>query len=80
MRPNRQRKRLFGFLKSIEPGEYRFIPAGPAEPAVLIDLLESHPDYTTPCEAKADLASLLARLRAGLPASAHQDAKDYEAD
>lgn len=79
VRPNRQRKRLFGFLKSIEPGEYRFVPAGSAQPAALIDLIEAHPDYTTPSEAKADLASLLAGLRADLPASAHQDDNDYEA-
>jgi hypothetical protein len=64
LRPNRHRKSLFGLLKSIEPGEYRFVPSGPADPDALIELLESHPDYTDPPEAKSEIASLLARLRA----------------
>ena len=63
VRPNWHRKTRFGFT-SVEPGEYHFVPAGPPQPAALIDLLEAHPDYVTPPEAKADLASLLARLRA----------------
>lgn len=64
VRPNRHRKALFGLLKSIEPGEYRLVPAGPPDPAALLRLLQAHPDHTDPPEAKADLASLLARLRA----------------
>ena len=63
VRPNRHRKALFGLIKSIDPGEYRFVPAGPADPTALIKLLEAHPG-TNPPEAKADLQSLLARLRA----------------
>jgi len=64
VRPNRHRKALFGLLQSIESGEYRFVPAGPAQPAALIELLEAHPEYTNPPEARAGLESLLARLRA----------------
>jgi hypothetical protein len=63
VRPNRHHRTLFGLLRSIDPGEYRFVPAGPPEPAALIQLLEAHPG-TNPPEAKADLASLLATLRA----------------
>lgn len=62
VRPNRYRKTLFALCKSVEPGEYRFVPAGPAQPAALIDLLKAHAGDTTPPKAKADLASLLARL------------------
>ena len=65
LRPNQHRpRRLVGFLESIQPGEYRLVPAGPPDPAALIQLLEAHPNHTEPPEAKADLASLLARLRA----------------
>ena len=63
VRPNRDRRRLFGLLKSTDPGEYRFVPAGPADPAALIQLLQAHPDSTEPPAAKAHLASLIARLR-----------------
>ena len=63
VRPNRHRKTLFGLLKSIEPGEYRLVPAGPAQPSALIELLEAHPEYTNPPEAKADLDSLLSAMR-----------------
>lgn len=62
VRPNRDRKTLFGLCNSVEPGEYRFVPAGPAQPAALIDLLKAHAGATTPPEAKAYLTSLLARL------------------
>lgn len=64
VRPNRHGKTLLGLVKSVEPGEYRFVAAGPAQPAAFIELLEAHLDSTSPSEAKADLASLLARLRA----------------
>lgn len=64
VRPNRRRKRLFGLLESVEPGQYRFVPSGPAQPAALIRLLEARPDHTTPSEAKTDLELLLANLRA----------------
>ena len=62
MRPNRRHRILFGLLQSIEFGEYRFVPADPADTATLIRLLESHPDVDPP-EAKADVAALLERLR-----------------
>lgn len=62
MRPNRRHRTLFGLLESIELGEYRFVPAGPADPVTLIMLLESHPEVDPP-EAKADVAALLDRLR-----------------
>ena len=61
IRPNHEEKCLFGLL--ITPGKYRLVPAGPAEPAALVQLLESYPD-TYPPEVKATLASLLATLRA----------------
>jgi hypothetical protein len=63
VRPNRHRKTLLGLLRSIEPGEYRFMPAGPPQPAALIELLEGHPEHTAPPETKADLDALLSRLR-----------------
>jgi hypothetical protein len=64
VRPNRHRSSLFGLLRSVEPGEYRLAPAGPADPASLVELLESHPEHPDPPQAKAQLDSLLARLRA----------------
>ena len=64
VRPNRHRKALFGLFRSIEPGQYRFVPAGPAQPTALVELLESHPQHTNPPEARASLESILARLRA----------------
>ncbi len=64
VRPNRQRRTLFGLLKSIEPGAYRLVPAGPADPTALVRLLEAHSDHTNPPEANAKLMALLARLRA----------------
>lgn len=60
VRPNRHRKTLFGLLGSIEHGEYRLVPAAPAQPAALIKLLETYPEHTDPPEARADLESLLA--------------------
>jgi hypothetical protein len=62
-RPNIHRKGLFGFFSTIEPGEYHLVPAGPAQPAELAELLESHP-LTDPPEAKASLTQLLDSLRA----------------
>jgi hypothetical protein len=38
LRPNRYGKTL-GFLESAEGGEYRFVVAGPAEPAALLEML-----------------------------------------
>lgn len=65
VRPNRHRSVLFGLLRSVDFGEYRFVPAGPADPDALIALLEQHPDYTDPPEAKAELMTLLEKIRAG---------------
>jgi hypothetical protein len=62
-RPNQHRKVLFGLFRLIEPGKYRFVPAGPAQPASLIELLEAHPMHTNPPEAKGDLDALLSKLR-----------------
>lgn len=64
LRPNRYHRMLFGLIKSIDAGEYRFAPAGPPDPQGLIRLLEAHPDATDPPEARARVASLLNRLRA----------------
>ena len=63
IRPNHYRG-LLGSLRSVEFGEYRFVPAGHAEPAALIELLESHSEHTYPQQAKVALESLLERLRA----------------
>lgn len=63
VRPNRHRK-LLGVLRSVEFGEYRFVPDGHADPAALLALLEKHFAFTDPPEAKAELESLLERLRA----------------
>jgi len=62
VRPNRDRK-LLGPVRSVEFGEYRFIPVGQADPAALIALLEKHSDYTNPPEAKAEIDVLLKRMR-----------------
>jgi hypothetical protein len=61
-RPNKRRKALFGLFESIEPGEYRLVPAGPSDPRSLVELLQPHSDSTTTPEAKADLDALLVVL------------------
>ena len=63
VRPNRH-GRLLGFLRSVEFGAYRFVPAGHADPAALIELLENHSDYTDPPQAKGELEFLLEKMRA----------------
>ena|SRR5215216_7999496 len=63
VRPNQYRT-LLGSLRSVEFGEYRFVPAGHADPAALIDLLDNHLDYTHPPQAKVELESLLEKMRA----------------
>jgi hypothetical protein len=62
VRPNRYRT-VLGALRSVEFGEYRFVPAGRADPAALIELLKNHSDYTHPPQAKVALESLLERMR-----------------
>ncbi len=64
IRPNRHGRALFGLLKSMTNGEYRFVPAGPAAPAALRTLLEDRLASTHPPEVKTKLETLLARLRA----------------
>ncbi len=64
LRSNQHRTAMFGLLKSIRPGEYELVPAGPSEPAALRALLEEHPDDPHPPTAKADLEALLDTLRA----------------
>ena len=63
VRPNQYRT-LLGAVRSVEFGVYRFVPAGHADPAALIQLLEKHSDYTYPQQAKGALESLLERMRA----------------
>jgi hypothetical protein len=63
VRPNR-RRRLLGPVRSIEFGEYRFVPAGQADPAALIELLQNHSHYSDPPEARVQLESLLEKMRA----------------
>jgi len=43
--------------------KYKFIPAGPPDQRRLIELIEAHPNYTTPPEARAQLDVLVAGLR-----------------
>ena len=62
---NRTSKFAFGLFTSVDQGEYRLVPAGPANPAALIDLLDAHSEYTSPPNALAGLRILLARLRSG---------------
>lgn len=57
-RLNIHRKGIFG---SIQPGEYHLVPAGPAQPAKLARLIQSHP-LTDPPEAKTSLTKLLNSL------------------
>ena len=51
-------------MLSVRSGMYRLVPAGPPDVSALIDLIETHPDYTTPPSAKTELSLLLSRLRA----------------
>jgi len=64
LRPNRKRRILFGLLNAVQNGKYELVPAGPAEPAALRQLLESHPNHTQPPEAQSQLDALLIGLRA----------------
>ena len=63
VRPNR-RSTFLGLVKSVEFGEYRFVPAGQPNPAALVALLEEHSVFANPPEAEAELKSLLERMRA----------------
>lgn len=63
IQPNQRSNIVFGLIESIEHGKYRFVPDGPADPSALIQLIESHPDYTNPPEAKSDLDAILSRLQ-----------------
>jgi hypothetical protein len=61
LRPNRRTK--FLGMVSIEPGEYRFVPAGPPDRIGLVRLLEAHLPHTELTGARATLPSLLGALR-----------------
>ena len=61
-RPN-QTKKLLGLFRVISFGTYRWVAAGPPDPAALIQLIEEHPS-TDPPTARADLIALLPKLRA----------------
>ena len=63
IRPNSY-TRLFGIVKGVSFGEYRFVPAGAPDPAALVALLEAHPHFTTPADAQTALAELLTKMRA----------------
>jgi hypothetical protein len=64
LRPNRYGETLFGGAALIEPGEYRFVPDGPGDPAALATLLEDQAEFADPPEARADVLALLRALRA----------------
>jgi len=64
IRPNRHGRKWFGVFGSIKFGEYRFVPAGPADRAALVALLERHADSTDPPEAQTKLRTLLGEMRA----------------
>jgi len=59
-RPNHY-GRVLGVVGTVSFGEYSFVPTGPPDPIALESLLEAHPDFTNPPEAKAQLVSLLSR-------------------
>ena len=63
IRPN-QHTALFGSVGTVQFGEYRFVPAGPADIAALVELLEEHPDSADPPEAGEALRELLKKMRA----------------
>lgn len=64
LRPNRSRRGLLGLWNSVEFGEYRFVPAGPPDPAALVRLLESHEAADPPDAVDEKVAELLGRYRA----------------
>lgn len=57
------RKIFFGLLESDERAEYRFVPAGPPDPAALLAVLVAHSSYTDPPEAHAGILALIKKLR-----------------
>src|SRR5678815_450851 len=61
IQPNRRRN--LWFFESISFGVYRFVPAGPANPAAFVALLENPALCTDPPEAKAAVVDLLAKIR-----------------
>ena len=61
IRPNRTRK-WFGLFSTISFGEYRWVVAGPPDPAAFVRLVEEHPT-TNPPEAKHQLNSFVSVLR-----------------
>jgi hypothetical protein len=64
IRPNKHGRKWFGVIGSIKFGDYRFVPAGAADDAALVALLERHQDFTNPPEAANELRTLLQKLRA----------------
>jgi hypothetical protein len=62
IRPNQHGRPVLG-VKMITQGEYRFVPAGPADRQGLLTLLEAHAEHIDPPAAKPEVVSLLLRLR-----------------
>jgi hypothetical protein len=60
--PKQGAKTFFGVFLPGGPDAYRFVPAGPADSASLIALLEAHP-LCTPQAFEPELRKLLSRLR-----------------
>lgn len=58
LRPN-ERGRL-----SVKPGAYQFVPAGPADPAALVRVLEQHLEFAQPHDSAETLKGVLARWKA----------------
>jgi hypothetical protein len=63
LRPPQKRRFFLGLLNYMDPGEYRFVPAGPPDPDALASLIEKHPDFTNSPQARSELALLLSALR-----------------
>ena len=61
LRPNRWSKSFFGLIRSVDPGEYRLVPAGSPDRARLVELLEMYPRAHPP-EAENALRELLLQL------------------
>ena len=63
IRPKSDRKTFFGLLSSHDPGEYRFVPAGPVDPVAFAQFLEAHPTAANSAAAAPEFESVRSRFR-----------------